>query len=174
VPRPLIPRRARLDSPGTLHHVGLGSVVIFVMRKSRAIWGHPLDGRCQEAKTFPRNKFLYFLFFNSPGPRSLLTRPCSLSFGYRTSWSAPVIHQVQGSGVIPFTGVHLRPLANQLAPENCRYHAVSKVLGFTDPLALPCGVQPFCGSRRGRTIESQHHRVVYIRDGTAANQILWF
>ena len=25
------------------------------------------------------------------------------------------------------------------APENCRYHAVSKVIGFTDPLAHPCG-----------------------------------
>ncbi len=38
----------------------------------------------------------------------------------------------------------------------------------------PLGVQPFNGSRRGRTIESQHHRVVYLRDGTAANQIPWF
>jgi hypothetical protein len=29
------------------------------------------------------------------------------------------------------------PLAIIVAPENCRYHAVSKVIGFTDPLAHP-------------------------------------
>ena len=29
------------------------------------------------------------------------------------------------------------PLATVLAPENCRYHAVSKVIGFTDPVAHP-------------------------------------
>jgi hypothetical protein len=31
------------------------------------------------------------------------------------------------------------PLATILAPENCRYHAVSKVIGFTDPVAHPLG-----------------------------------
>ena len=37
------------------------------------------------------------------------------------------------------------------APENFRYHAVSKVIGLQIHwLALP-GVQPNCGSRRGRT-----------------------
>ena len=34
---------------------------------------------------------------------------------------------------------NLPALASLLAPENCRYHAVSKVIGFTDPLAHPFG-----------------------------------
>jgi hypothetical protein len=31
------------------------------------------------------------------------------------------------------------PLASSLAPENCRYHALSNGSGFTDPVALPLG-----------------------------------
>jgi len=38
------------------------------------------------------------------------------------------------------------------APENCRYHAVSKVIGLQIHWLTLAGVQPNCGSRRGRTI----------------------
>src|SRR5439155_4357615 len=54
-------------------------------------------------------------------------------------WSAPVIHQVQGSEEVLLEGNSLLPLAMLVAPENCRYHAASKVLGFTNPVALPFG-----------------------------------
>jgi len=63
-------------------------------------------------------------------------------------------------GVFPL-GNHLPPLAILVAPENCRYHAVSKVLGSQILWLSLLGVQPLSGSRRGRTIESQLQRVVY-------------
>ena len=74
-------------------------------------------------------------------------------------------------GAVPVEGNHLPPLAIFVAPENCRYHAVSKVIG-SQILWLPLsGVQPLSGSRRGRTMQSHLKRVIYIRDGTAANQV---
>jgi hypothetical protein len=66
-------------------------------------------------------------------------------------------------------GSDLSPLAILIAPENYRYHAASKVIGSQIQWLSLFGGQPYCGSRRGRTIESQHCRVVYmIRDGIAA------
>src|SRR5206468_558347 len=40
------------------------------------------------------------------------------------------------------TNFSSRTLGPHHAPENCRYHAASKVLGLTNPLALPFGGQP--------------------------------
>jgi hypothetical protein len=77
------------------------------------------------------------------------------------SRSAPVTHQDQGDKEFLREEI-FPPLARSLAPENCRYHAASKVMRITDPMALPVRGPTHCGSRRGRTIESQHHRVVYI------------
>ena len=66
-------------------------------------------------------------------------------------------------------GSDLPPLAIFIAPENYRYHAVSKVIGSQILWLSLFGGQPYCGSRRGRTIESQHRRIVYvIRDEIAA------
>jgi hypothetical protein len=61
------------------------------------------------------------------------------------------------------TGSDLPPLAILIAPENYRYHAVSKVIGSQILWLSLFGRQPYCGSRRGRTIESQHRGVVYIK-----------
>jgi hypothetical protein len=47
------------------------------------------------------------------------------------------------------------PLASLLAPENCRYHTASKVIGSQILWLSLFGGQPLAGSRRGRTIESQ-------------------
>jgi len=49
-----------------------------------------------------------------------------------------------------------------IAPENYRYHAASKVIGSQILWLSMFGGQPYGGSRRGRTIESQQRRVVYI------------
>jgi len=57
-------------------------------------------------------------------------------------------------------GSDLPPLAIFIAPENYRYHAASKVIGSQIHWLSLFGNQPYCGSRRGRTIESQHRRVV--------------
>jgi len=46
---------------------------------------------------------------------------------------------------------HLPPLASLLAPENCRYHAASKVIGSQILWLTLFGVQAKCGSRRGRS-----------------------
>ena len=64
-------------------------------------------------------------------------------------------------GAVPVEGNHLPPLAIFVAPENCRYHAVSKVIGSQILWLTLLRGQPNCGSRRGRTIESQHRRIVY-------------
>jgi len=61
---------------------------------------------------------------------------------------------------LSYTGSDLPPLAILIAPENYRYHAASKVKGSQIHWLSLFGGQPFCGSRRGRTIESQHRRVV--------------
>ena len=85
--------------------------------------------------------------------------------------SAPVTHQVQGFWELSSTGSDLPPLAILIAPEN--YHAASKVIGSQILWLSLFGGQPDCGSRRGRTIESQHRRVVHmIRDGVAANRTM--
>ena len=63
---------------------------------------------------------------------------------------------------------------NLLAPENCRYHAVSKVIGFTDPLAHPFGrpTQVWLTAWAYHLIKSSPSCLVF-RDGAAANQISW-
>ena len=47
-----------------------------------------------------------------------------------------------------------------------------RVQGYriTDPLALPVRGPTHCGSRRGRSIESQHRRVVYMDQGRDSGQ----
>jgi hypothetical protein len=67
------------------------------------------------------------------------------------------------------------PLARSLAPENCRYHAASKVMRITDPMALPVGVaNPLW------LTAWVYHRItappscLYLGDGTAANQTMRF
>src|SRR5919106_3563192 len=58
------------------------------------------------------------------------------------------------------------PLASQLTPEKLSVpRRVQGFRTFTNPLALPFGGQPHSGSRRGRTIESQHRRVLYVGRG---------
>src|SRR4029077_6357498 len=66
---------------------------------------------------------------------SLVTRPCFLFIRCR-SRSAPVTHQVQGYGIVRLRKRFPAP-GKSSAPENCRYHAASKVIGFTNPVALP-------------------------------------
>ena len=75
-----------------------------------------------------------------------------------------------------FEGNSLLPLAKSLAPENCRYHAVSKVFGFTDPLALPFGGANLMMAH-GVGVPSNHSTTelsMSLRDEAVANQIWWF
>ena len=60
------------------------------------------------------------------------------------------------------------------APENCRYHAVSKVIGFTDPLAHPFGrpTQVWLTAWAYHLIKS-FPSCLDFRDGAAANQVSW-
>lgn len=84
-------------------------------------------------------------------------------------WSAPVTHQDQGIGR-NLPREFFPPLAPVRAPENCRYHAASNGSGFTDPLA-PFGSNPCMA--RGVGVPADHTPCeLYVRDGTAANQIL--
>src|SRR5215472_920852 len=45
------------------------------------VWGHPFDGRSRGNDSRQEINVFISLFFNSPGPRSFVTRPCSQSFG---------------------------------------------------------------------------------------------
>ena len=103
----------------------------------------------QEAQTFPWSFSYSFLLLARLSDFQLRAPVFSHSVSDR--WSTPVIHQVQGHGVIPIRNP-LPPLASLLAPENCRYHAASKVMRFTNPWRSRFGGQPLSGSRRGRSI----------------------
>jgi hypothetical protein len=150
----------------------------------------------QEAQTFPVKKnFLLPPFFSSRTVRDRsVTRPCFLFIrclpvpGRQDGrWSAPVTHQDQGNGAIlvkessPAPGKFTCPRKlPACARQTGRYHALSSGSGCTDPVA-PFRVQPLYGSRRlpvlGRQVgvPADHNPCeLYLRDGTAANQTLWF
>src|SRR5215467_16151424 len=64
------------------------------------IWGHPLDGRSRGNDNPQEINFFISLFFNSPGPRSFVTRPCSQLFGVRYSpHQSPI--RFKALGVLP-------------------------------------------------------------------------
>jgi hypothetical protein len=66
------------------------------------------------------------------------------------------------------------PLANFVAPENCRYHAVSKVKRITDPMAHPFRASnPNVAHGVGVPSDQIIAELSIVRDGTAANQISW-
>jgi hypothetical protein len=115
--------------------------------------GYPLAGRSSRHRLSCGEDF----FSSSPNfhlvESSIVSYAPLFSIGRcRINRSAPVTHQDQGIGRFLKKRISSRPWQNFLAPENCRYHAVSKVNRITDPVAHPFGVQPQCGSRRGRTI----------------------
>jgi hypothetical protein len=99
--------------------------------------GHPLAGRSSRHRFSCGEEFLFSSPIVSTRQRfdRPVTRPCFRSVGVGF-WSAPVTHQDQGCGRI-LKKISSPPLATILAPENCRYHAVPKVIGFTNPLAHP-------------------------------------
>jgi hypothetical protein len=65
-------------------------------------------------------------------------------------------------------GSDLPPLAIFIAPENYRYHAVSKVIGSQTQWLSLFGGQPVCGSRRGRPSNHSTSELSIVRDGIAA------
>ena len=69
----------------------------------------------------------------------------------------------------------LPPLASSLAPENCRYHAPSNGSGFTDSMALLAVKESNPLMAHGVGVPADHNPCeLYLRDGTAANQTMWF
>jgi hypothetical protein len=76
--------------------------------------------------------------------------------------------------------LHLSKLSpapgNSSAPENCRYHAASKVLGLSQIHWLSLlGVQPIVAHGVGVPSDQITTELsMSLRDETAANQILWF
>jgi len=81
-------------------------------------------------------------------------------------------HQVQGFGSSPAKGVISRPWQSSL-PQKTVGTTPCPRFRITDPLALPFGGQPQCGSRRGRTSDhSTTELSMFLRDGTAAESNL--
>src|SRR5262250_55387 len=81
-------------------------------------------------------------------------------------------HQVQGVGSSPAKGVISGPWQSSL-PQKTVGTTPCPRFRITDPLALPFGGQPHCGSRRGRTSDhSTTELSMSLRDGTAAQSNL--
>src|SRR3990172_1562937 len=110
--------------------------------------GHPLEGCCQEAH--PSLGFFSFLFL----PARFVTYSYAPLFSFGSVSDMVRTSHPSGSRhgrMLLIRSNDLPAPGNFIAPENCRYHAVSKVYGFTNPMAPHVGVQHLSGSRRGRT-----------------------
>jgi hypothetical protein len=156
-----MPLRPRLATGGSVYHVPnprIGRLPLFektrrlsrlreksfmkrttVRIQVRCGWGHPLAGLSSRHRLSRGER----IFFSSP-KQLVNVRPFESRapvFNRSVShfvWCAPVTHQVQGLGrnlnreFLPAPG-------SLAAPENCRYHAVSKVIRITNPMAHPLG-----------------------------------
>ena len=72
------------------------------------------------------------------------------------------------------SGGSLPPLAIFVAPENCRYHAVSKVNGSQILWLIPFRASnPIVAHGVGVPSDQIIAELSMLRDGTAANQISW-
>jgi hypothetical protein len=154
------------------HQLGATSINSFDYEEE---WkGHPLAGRSSRHKVFPWEEFS---FLPSQSTRRelilLVTRPCFRSVGVRPGpHQSPIRFKAVERSI---DGVHLPPLASRLAPENCRYHAVSKVIGSQILWLIPCGrpTQVWLTAWAYHLIKSLPS-CPYFRDGAAANQASWF
>jgi len=80
-------------------------------------WGHPLEGDCQEDRLQILLSYYLILLYNiHVVTLRILSRPLFSTFRLQTL-SAPVTHLDQGNEL---------PLAPEGAPENNRYHTMSK------------------------------------------------
>jgi len=123
-------------------------------------WGHPLAGRSRSTDVSCEKNFLLSPFFSSRTVRDLsVTRPCFLFMRCRT-----LVRTSHPSGSRHWKiskREFFPPLASLLAPENLQI------------LWLPFGSNPFMA--RGVGVPADHNPCeLYLRDGTAANQTLWF
>jgi hypothetical protein len=87
--------------------------------------------------------------------------------------SAPVTHQDQGIRRNLSMENFFPPLASSLAPENCRYHAVSKVNGSQILWLTLSGSNPMWLTAWAYHLIKSSPSCLDFRDGAAANQVLW-
>src|SRR5215471_12412664 len=80
-------------------------------------------------------------------------------------------HQVQGVGSSPAKGVISRPWQSSL-PQKTVGTTPRPRFRITDPLALPFGGQPHCGSRRGRTSDHSTTGAIDIKRYFVAHHIV--
>jgi hypothetical protein len=112
----------------------------------------PISRQVSRGTDVPVRIFL-LPFFQLAAMRSLINAP-PFSINRCRNRSAPVTHQDQGNGRNLTSRVLPRPWQDFLAPENCRYHAASKVNWITDPMALPVRGQPIVA--HGVGVPSNH------------------
>src|SRR3990167_6618871 len=141
-------------------------------KKGSPISRHPLAGRSRSTD-LPVKRIFFFPLFSSRTVRDLsVTRPCFLFIRCRT-----LVRTSHPSGSRHWKiskGEFFPPLARLLAPENCRYHAASNASGFTNPVALPLGSPTPLWLTAWAYQPITTPCELSLRDGTAANQILWF
>jgi hypothetical protein len=104
-----------------------------------AAWGHPLAGRSSRYRLSRGEEFSFHPLLSNSSTFDRLNYAPLFSVG-RCRTLGPHQSPIRFKALGDFSKENfIPPLANFVAPENCRYHAVSKVNRITDPLAHPCG-----------------------------------
>src|SRR6266511_4053853 len=134
--------------------------------------GRPLAGRSRSTNISCEKNFLLSSRSFSHSPSSFGNAPL-FSF-HSVSDSGPHQSPIRFKAHWKISkGEFFPPLASLLAPENCRYHVASNGSGFTDPVALPLGSPTPLWLTAWAYQPITTPCELSIRDGTAANQILW-
>jgi hypothetical protein len=139
----------------------------------RKLRGHPLAGRSSRHRPSRGEEFLFLL----PSYQLVSVWSSRLRAPVFNRSVSDLVRTSHPSGSRlwsdPFKDLISCPW-HFCAPENCRYHAVSKVIGFTDPLAHPVRgpTQLWLTAWAYHLIKSSPSCLVF-RDGTAANQASW-
>jgi len=122
--------------------------------QSRVVWGHPLAGRSRSTDISYEKNFLIFLFSSRTVRDLSVTRPCFLFMRCRT-----LVRTSHPSG-----SRHIGRFLKENSSRPWQVCLPQKTVRTTPPPTVAdsqilwlslSGVQPLCGSRRGRTSRSQ-------------------
>ena len=136
--------------------------------------GHPLAGRSSRHRLSRGEEFLFLPLMYQLVSFDLLGYAPLFSIGR----CRILVRTSHPSGSRPWENSNKRIISRPwqlLAPENCRYHAVSKVIGSQILWLTLFGrpTQVWLTAWAYHLIKSSPSCLVF-RDGTAANQISWF
>jgi hypothetical protein len=137
-------------------------------------WGHPLAGWSSRHRLSRGEEFSFLPLLSNSSTFDRLNHAPLFSVGRCRTFGphqSPI--RFKALGEVSLENI-FPPLANVVAPENCRYHAVSKVHWITDPMAHPFQASnPIVAHGVGVPSDQIIAELSIVRDGAAANQISW-